>query len=569
MMEFCLRGCGLFVLVLLAVPTRALGGSEAEPGAGGDDPIRLARAQAIAQTKAEIEALIERYGGLKKIRFELEPFLEEVLYVIEEQRANGARTFEKGGNYFNKDLTQAALEPEWKHPDPARNSIDAIVDFDRKLKSLGVDLIVCLVPSKIEAYPEDFETEIPAGMPVAVGRLIETLKLLEADVEAVDLLPTLLATKTADDAIPVYERSGHHISGIGVRRVAELIQKRLDRYAFEGRDPTRFTDERRTATERVSGMVPMEAWPVLDRGQPYEHVPDSEIVVIGDSHAFAYLTASWACQTARCAGIPITDLSVSSGASTAHKRLASQGRERLARRRVVIWVITSVALTSSWDTTEIPERPTLTGLIVSGAVEEAIAALEADRGEIAAQGVRESELDELGRELLRKPETAQKGVRVLEINTLAFPDSAMAFYNLGNAYLMIDEREKASRSLKKALALNLDSASRANAIRLMKELDAEYIPPEPYTLTDAARKALVGEYAMADGDQGFVRIVGSGLVFEYVGQPELTLEPLSDLRFTTAPGFLVEFLPGQEGEALRVRLALDGRIIEGRRLGQR
>ena len=531
-----------------------------------DDAVRLARAEAIARTKAEVEALIERYGGVEEIRWEIEPFIEEVRYVMGEQQDNGARTFFKGGNHFNKGITDMALRPEWVHADPERSARAVIIDFDRKLKEVGVDLIVCPVPSKIEAYTRDFETGVPDGIPLAIGRLTEILALLEADVEVVDLLPTLLDTMTEDDAIPVYERSGHHISGIGVRAVAEMIQERIDRYEFPESDPERFTDERRTATERVNRGVPMEAWPVLDRGEPYEHVPDSKIVVMGDSHAFAYLTASWACQTARCAGMPITDISVSSGAASAHKRLASQGMEMLKRRRVVIWVITSVALTQSWETTEIPERATVPGLIVAGAIDEAIAAVKANEGNLSALGVRESELIELGRDLVREPETQDQGIEVLEITTLAFPHSAEAFFNLANAYMTTDDRDQARVAFEKTLSLNPDASIRGNSLRVMREIDPGYTPPARHTLSAAAMAALVGEYALSGGARGLVRVEGAGLVFEYVGQPVLAMQPLSDTRFTTEQGFLVEFTPGKDGAPMNVRLSAEGQVFEGPRV---
>ena len=48
-----------------------------------------------------------------------------------------------------------------------------------------------------------------------------------------------------------------------------------------------------------------------------------------------------------------------SGAATAHKRLASLGLTSLKKRKVVIWVLTSVTLTrewEKWDADNIPSR---------------------------------------------------------------------------------------------------------------------------------------------------------------------------------------------------------------------
>ncbi len=561
-------GSSLAMALLGGFLPNLVGAQAATPERGA---ILAARAKSIAATKADIEALIERYGGLEEISYELEPFVEEVSFVMEEQEESGDVRFYKGGHHFGRGITQLALLEEWSAGSSGEMALEAIIDFDRKLKALGIDLIVVPVPSKLEAYPRAFESEVPEGIPIAVARLTHTLKLLEADVEVVDLLPTLLETMTEDDAIPVYERSGHHISGIGVRAVAELIQKRLDRYRFTGRDAQRFTDVQRTGTERVNRNVAMECWEVLDRGETYEHVTDSELLVMGDSHAFAYGKASWTCQTARCAGIPITDISVSGGAATAHLRLASLGLDMLKKRRAVIWVMTSVAMSREWDRAEILQNPSIPGLLVAGAIDEAIAAFQASEGELTGLGVRETELDELGRRLINDPETQDQAIAILEINARVFPFSAVAHDSVGRACMSTGLNEKAIASFKQVLSLNPEESIRGNAVAALRQLGVEYEAPAKHRMTVAAMEALVGRYTLTSDNVGHVRIKDGALEFEFIGQPVVALEPLSNQRFTTTVGFVIEFVPGtgeRGGDSMQVVLSGEGQTFKGRRVSK-
>ena len=538
----------------------------------GDEADRTAsaRAEALVRTRAEIEALIDEHWGVDEVQFALEPFREEVRLRLQEQSLNGVRTFRVGGNDFGKAISASAVKPEWLYDwDASKGELPArhvIIDFDRKLKAIGVDLIVVPVPSKIEAYTREFETELPDGMPVAMGRLDEILHLLDAGVEVVDVLPRVLSVMTDDDAIPAFETTGHHISGLGVRHVGAQIAERLERYEFEGRDKERFSDVKRESGERITPSVPMFAWEVLDRGKPYDHVPDSEVIVIGDSNAFAYGRASWASHIARCTGIPITDISTSSGAPTAHARLASQGLAMVEKRRVVIWIISSTHMERRpWSLADIPEHSTLAGLFSAGAIDEAIALYESQEKGAAELGLDEGELNDLGYQLLGQEKFSQAAAIFL-INTKAFPHSANAFDSLGEASMKTGDRDVAIAALKKALSLNPPANTRANSMRLLAELGVEYTPPEAHALSEAAMEALAGEYSLTGDNTGFVRIENGGLVFEFVGQPKMGLTPLSDVLFTTESGFTVEFELGDEGTPPFVGIRGRGMTFEGSRV---
>ena len=127
------------LLALLAVPTATPAETNAE-----------SRAEAIARTRREILSRIERHGGRDAIRAALGPFREEVHRILQREADSGTHTFQQGKNRFGKAISESAIEPEWRHEwDASRGELparDVIVDFDRKLRAIGVDLIVVPVP---------------------------------------------------------------------------------------------------------------------------------------------------------------------------------------------------------------------------------------------------------------------------------------------------------------------------------------------------------------------------------------------------------------------------------------
>ena len=266
-----------------------------------------------------------------------------------------------GDKDFSKEVTTITLDPKWdsvwdasKGELPAR---EAIIDFDLQLKKIGVDLIVVPVPSKIEAYARLFEAETAPGLPISLGRLSEMLYLLDHDVEVIDPLPTILSLMTEDDETPLYEKTMHHPSGLAVRHLGELVAERLERYDFRGRDLTRFSEIEHLAQDRSIPVVPMRLWEVRMDGRPYEHVPDSPVIVVGDSNVYVHGRASWASHIARASGIPITDVSRSAGGHDAYARLASQGLAKLKKREVVVCILSATSMERRpWRAVKIPRK---------------------------------------------------------------------------------------------------------------------------------------------------------------------------------------------------------------------
>ena len=199
-------------------------------------------------------------------------------------------------------------------------------------------------------------------------------------------------------------------------------------------------------------------------------------------------------------------------------------------------------------------------------VEEAIAAFHADGVDLRSLRIDESDVNEAAYELARegKPEQAKE---LFRINTLVFPFSANAFDSLGEAYVNLEEKEKAVACLKKALSLNPTGNTRSNSMRLLSQLGVEYEPPKPYEITRKAMDALVGEYDLSNPDRGdnkgFVRIEDGELRFEFVGQPVMAMNPISDVLFTTEAGIHIQFTPATKKQPTQVVLVGRGLRFEG------
>ena len=527
------------------------------------------REQSIQRQKEALQKELSQFGGAEAISEKLEPLRKEVEALREAQKDN-RRSFFKGTNHFNRFISPAGIAPDW-HQDPVdadgrKDPIQAVIDFDRKLKAHGVDLIFVPVPSKIEAYAFEFDTKLPEGMPVSPARMETMITLLEADVEVLDILPSLKAA-IGDNAIPVYETSGHHPSGYGAKIAGELVAQKLARYHFKNRKSDQLKYVERMATERVNRSVPMKAWEVVDaEGNPYQHVLDSEIAVIGDSHAFAFWTASWASHVARATGLPITDLSISSGGATAPQRLANMGVDRLKQRKVVVWIITSAAFSRSpWPVAKLVERPSLDGLISLGQFDDAFAL--ADKLIAAGEplGINENALNSLGYSLMgtRKYD---EGIAVLKLNTVAFPKSANAFDSLGEAYARAGKRELAIENLKKSLSMAPPENVKANSIRILKRLGADFQEPEKIALDDAAMDKLLGEYSFPQEVKGTVMKQDKTLYFEMQGRPRVEMVPLDEKSFSSAEGVQLDFR--EESGVMEVVIGFQGQSHKGRRVSK-
>jgi len=79
----------------------------------------------------------------------------------------------------------------------------------------------------------------------------------------------------------------------------------------------------------------------------------------------------------------------------------------------------------------------------------------------------EGQLNNLGLQLLYKPETSVHGINILTLATQLYPESANLFDSLAEAYLYVGEESKAARSFTQSLTLNPQNE---NAVEKLKAL---------------------------------------------------------------------------------------------------
>ncbi len=544
-------------------------GAVSEARADDRDAIEADREERNLDTLLDLEDWVEEFGGMEAIREAIVPLRDEVTRVFEGPEIPGLGRWQVEDHRFNRSINSAAVLSSWDTDFGDEDPVNVVIDFDRKLKELGIDLLFIPVPSKIDCYYSKFGVDLPERFPVSPGRIEAIQRLIDADVEVVDVLPYFWEAMVGGVEYPMYEVSGHHQSAFGSRLAGEVVAERLERYEFAGRDKDSFMETRRNGGERVDPSFIQKVWQVLrSDGSEYEHVPDSEVIVIGDSNAFAYSTASWASHIARASGLPITDISESSGGAEAHIKLANMGLESVKLRKAVVWIVTGSQLTRfPWKPCEtIPERPTMMGLVNQGDIDGAVEAFHRDFAkDPASVEFDESDANEMAFDLLRegKVELARK---LFEVIVIANPFSANAHDSLGECLVSLGQSDLAEEHLQEALTLAPMDTARNNSIRLLNQMG---IPPKtviPHVPAPEILQRWVGNYRYDVGLTGEFVAEGATLRYSHEGGEWETLVAIRDHVFRTENGrFRLVFEAAEDSDDARVVIRWSGRRIEGTR----
>jgi alginate O-acetyltransferase complex protein AlgJ len=263
------------------------------------------------------------------------------------------------------DLSKQAAE---------KNPLPVIVEFKEALAARGVDFLFVPVPNKIELYPDRLDPRSSAlvGQVVAPFHRKLLLDLGQAGVEPLDLLIPFMAARAKDDGAreTLYQGQDTHWGYRGLELAAHLIGERIKEYPwygelakharrFEAREVTfsRHGDlySRLPAAQR--GHLRPEALvghQVMAGSTPYDDDPDSPIVVLGDSFTGVYeLTecehAGISAHIAREIGYPVDLVMSWGGGPNVRQKLLRRGVEALAKKRLVVWMMTARDLYHYWE----------------------------------------------------------------------------------------------------------------------------------------------------------------------------------------------------------------------------
>jgi hypothetical protein len=180
----------------------------------------------MEQDIAGIREGLERHGGtFEAWQNGLRPMLDDLFR--QGRRAQGGVL--KQGPYYFEHLRDGDYARICAQADRGEGPFKMLVSMSRQLRARGVDLIAIPYPQKEEVNADVFTELAPQDGVFEPWRLNFVLKLLEADVEVLELIPALRAARatTPDLFYPVHDG---HPADSGLRAAAKAIATRLERY---------------------------------------------------------------------------------------------------------------------------------------------------------------------------------------------------------------------------------------------------------------------------------------------------------------------------------------------------
>lgn len=324
-------------------------------------------------------------------------FTSESQRLVEDARERGTMTVtgKDGWFFFDQELAHIAAGKFWgadaakvsRSPNPEfADPLPAILDFQARLKDVGVDLLLVPVPPKALIYPDFlgldmiFEKELPRLDPLHR----EFYSLLEKQgVRVLDLTEVFLKERFHEHG-PLYCRQDTHWSGVGCVLAAQRIAGKVKKMSwYDELQPQTFASQWRDV--QISG----DLWRALnDQGLERETLPlrqvglqgqfglnfvepeqNSPIILLGDSHNLVFQAggdmhaqgAGLADQLALELGLPVDLIAVrGSGATPARINLfrrAQRSPEYWQGKKLVIWVFTAREFTHADGWRNVPIAP--------------------------------------------------------------------------------------------------------------------------------------------------------------------------------------------------------------------
>jgi tetratricopeptide (TPR) repeat protein len=195
--------------------------------------------------------------------------------------------------------------------------------------------------------------------------------------------------------------------------------------------------------------------------------------------------------------------------------------------------------------------------------EKGIAAAVAQYRELKAKqtatyNFAERELNQLGYLLLRSG-NVKEAVEVFKLNVEAYPQSSNPYDSLGEAYMVLNERDLAIQNYKKAVELD---PSNTNAVAIVKRLEKT-----PVTVDTEVLDTYAGEYEFSPGFVMRVFREGNSLMTQVTGQEKFEVFPESETTF--APRAFVAqltFIKDAGGKVTGLRINQGGKETLGNKI---
>lgn len=246
--------------------------------------------------------------------------------------------------------------------DSKNDVISAIVCFRDQLAERGIKLLVVPAPGKAGIYPEMLTTHadrFKIAEESHTRKIISTLK--EAGVEVVDLFEVFnnaRSEQSSDEKVEYFLSQDTHWSPDGVSLAASAVASRILELGWIKTGNVNYNLKPITIS-RLGDVIGMINVPQIERlftsetihcyqvinhnsNQPYNDVPDSEILVLGDSFLRIYQTdepgsAGFIAHLAQKLKFPLTSIVNDGGATTLVRQQLSRKPELLKNKKLVIW----------------------------------------------------------------------------------------------------------------------------------------------------------------------------------------------------------------------------------------
>jgi hypothetical protein len=358
------------------------GGEEQAAGAAKAPALVLEKSTPRAQPQPVIDAVTEDLkahgGSFASWANRMLPFHEAVRARLRSTPPKVKGLAGAKGFLFYRNELDYVVGGDLSRQTPEKNPLPVILEFKEALAAHGVDFLFVPVPNKIEIYPDRLDARPTPTLTALAGQVVAPfgrkllLDLGQAGVEAVDLLGPFLAERDKDATAneTLYQAQDTHWGYRGLERAAALIAARIKQYPWYGelarhRRPfttkevtfSRYGDLHSRLPPGLKGHYHPETLlghQVMSGETAYDDDPESPIVVLGDSFTGVYeLTecehAGVSAHIAREIGYPVDLVMSYGGGPNVRQKLLRRGVEALARKRLVVWMMTARDLYHYWE----------------------------------------------------------------------------------------------------------------------------------------------------------------------------------------------------------------------------
>jgi hypothetical protein len=291
----------------------------------------------------------------------------------------------KNGWYFYKNDVDYLVKPYITDKrslivDPNENAkndnpMKVIVNFKKQLESMGIDLIVMIVPVKASIYPEMLSSRMKSSQAGSFSHSLRSIKELRNEgVDVVDLFHDF-AEERKNDSIQgdsLYLQKDTHWKTRSIRLAAQKIAQKIRSYPWysPGKSDyiidTVFTDRigdigtmttlqnqqlrdlslafipEHTKCYQISKVERDSDGVIIDKKVYRDDYKNSKILILGDSFSRIYQTdeprgAGWIANLAYELQEPCASIVNDGGASTIVRETLARKKSLLNNKKIVVW----------------------------------------------------------------------------------------------------------------------------------------------------------------------------------------------------------------------------------------